>query len=290
MRSVSAVADHSQSRSRDGQWFDHESQAGGGSWKLAKSLGWSIGDIARLYGLEQGPPSDARRTRLHAQAEANRRSREAALRRADEALDHAIKLSLGKAESITDGVQAYLDSRGIGHLAGRATIKAIPRPTVLSRRGDLYDLQEHCLGALVTDDEGDAQAIALTRLTAAGTKIEPAAKARYSLGRIGRGYVRLGDKATKTVVLAEGIEDAGTINRPDVWPDARVLVSIGGIRVIPDDEIRAASKIVLAADRDVIAHRKNRKPGAKPAPRKLSRILRAIRDLNPRARHLRRST
>ena len=266
----------------DGRWFDHESQAGGGLWKLAKSLGWQTEDIARLYGLEQGPPSPARRKRLHVQAEANRRNRRAAQSSADEALDHAVKLCLDKAESVDGGVQSYLDGRGIGHLADRATIKAIRRPTVLGQHG-LYNLPERCLGAFVTDDEGDVRAIALTRLTGTGAKIEPAAKARYSLGPIGRGYARLGGAGGDTLVMVEGVEDAGTVSRPDVWPDASVLASIGGIRIIPDGEIAAARKIVIAVDRDLIAYKKSRKPGAKPAPRKLSRILRQIRDLNPSA-------
>ncbi len=275
------------SGAKAGWWFDHEQGKGGGSWLLANRLGLDAGDMARLYPACHRGAAPALVERTKAKAEHNREKREDDSLKKARAKAKPVKMSLDLAEPAADQVQAYLESRDIPHLSADPSIRMIRQPHVMSSEGDIYRLPQSCLAGLVTNDRGAVKAIALTRLTEDGTKITPASKARYSLGPVGHGYCRLGDPDSPTVVLVEGKEDAGAVLHPDAWPGARVLASIGGLRVIPDRELKSAQKIVLVADRELLAFVAPRKPLEKgkkhPAFRKLRRVIDELKKIAPGA-------
>ena len=281
---------------KSGSWSDFEGaisfngRANGQTWMLAIALGISEDEIARLYPACHRGAAPALIERTRVRAERNREKRDEESFKQANARRKPLAMSLERQEPVADQVQTYLDSRGIGHLAGDAGIKMIRRPHVVSREGEIYQLPQTCMAGSVTNDRGHVAALALTRLTEDGAKL-PGKNgrnlSRQSLGPISKGYCRLGSKQSRTIILCEGKEDAGSVLHPDAWPNVRVLASIGGLRVLDDRELRGAKRIVIAADRELIKFVDPKKPLEKgkkhPTYRKLRRVVDALKRVSPAA-------
>ena len=233
-----------------GQWFDHESGDGGGVLDLvarvqggdrAAAVRWieSQGSGDRVRAREGDSEAVPRMTACYAS-----RPRESAHAGGEEASrrDSARRLWESTLPIAGTAGAAYLESRGVGHVAGAAALRFHPGITHPHAPGRFPAMVAH-----IQDASGGFMGVHRTYLDGARKgNLDPP---RASLGPIGGGAVRLVELAGDALLLAEGIETAAAAVlvldwRGDVW----AALSTSGLKavVLP----QSVRRVLIAADRD----------------------------------------
>ena len=233
-----------------GQWFDHGAGAGGGVLDLVIHAGEAFDRPGAAKWIEDAN-LDVRRPESRSEALHRERPCRAAPS-AHEAQEQARKASQRRrARQLWDSTRAlsetvaaaYLDARGVGHVARAPALRfhpGITHPSVLGR-----------FPALVAGvQDADGQFIGIHRTYLHGADKAQVDPPRLSLGSIGGGAVRLVEVVDDKVLLGEGIETTAAAVRALDWHGgAWATLSTSGMRgVVLPVEIR---HVLIAADRDV---------------------------------------
>ena len=233
-----------------GQWFDHESGAGGGVLDLvARVRGGDRAAAARWLGKEgftdpirrperrgercPGMTAGAGEGRTTAHGRPWQASRRDSARR----LWESTRPIAGTVAA------AYLAVRGVGHVTGTRSLRFHPaawHPTAPGRFAVLV--------AGVQDAGGRFVGIQRTYLD--GPRKADLDPVRASLGSLAGGAVRLVELAGDALLLGEGIESTAAAVRVLDWPGgAWATLGTSGLRsVVLPESVR---RVVIAADRDV---------------------------------------
>ena len=233
-----------------GQWFDHEAGAGGGVLDLvARVRGGDRAAAARWLDTE-GFTDPRRRPERRGErgpgvtACGAGEGRTAAYGRPWQASrrDSARRLWESTRPIVGTVAAAYLDARGVGHVAGAPALRfhsSIPHPSVPGRFPALV--------AGVQDAAGDFMGIQRCYLDGARkAALDPV---RTSLGSLAGGAVRILEPAGDALLLGEGIESTAAAVRVLDWPGgAWAALGTSGLHAV----VLAASvrRVVVAADRD----------------------------------------
>ena len=140
---------------------------------------------------------------------------------------------------------AYLESRGVGHVARAPALRFHPRITHPNAPGHFP-----ALVAGAQDVAGEFMGIHRTYLRADGTSKADIDPARLSLGPIGGGAVRLVEPAGDALLIGEGIETTAAAVKVLGWRGgawAALSTSGMGKMVLP----ASVRRVLIAADRDV---------------------------------------
>ena len=222
-----------------GTWYDFEAGEGGGVLSLvvrerggdeAAAMRW-----LRDGGLLEPQPTSTRYSGPLSKRTFHTRSTTAAERRAAAA-------RLWDAGQPVGGTvaQGYLDTRGVGHVAGAPSLRFLeccPHP------GGVYP----ALLSRVVDADGGFLGIQRTFLATDGAGKAAVAPVRASLGHLGGGAVRLGDVAADRLLVGEGIESTVA---------AMVVLNLPGWATLGTSGMRAVQlpasvrEVVIAADPD----------------------------------------
>ena len=137
---------------------------------------------------------------------------------------------------------AYLDARGVGHVARAPALRfhpSIPHPSVPGR-----------FPALVAGvQDADGRFVGIQRTYLDGARKAALDPVRASLGSLAGGAVRILEPAGDALLLGEGIESTAAAARVLDWPGgAWATLGTSGLRavVLP----ASVRRVVVAADRD----------------------------------------
>ena len=233
-----------------GQWFDHEAGEGGGVLALVErergsrpaALAWLEAEgfigrrdpalrVTESHGepraVETGNPADAE---AHAAEDARR---EAARR-----IWNATRLLTGTV------AETYLETRGVGHVAGVAALRFHPGLSHRTAPGRFP-----CLVAGVQNTGGRFLGIQRCYLAVDGSGKANVQPARASLGKLAGGAVRLSEPVDDRLLVGEGIESTAAAALVLDWRGgAWAALGTSGIRaVVLPEPVR---NVVIAADRD----------------------------------------
>ena len=233
-----------------GQWFDHESGAGGGVLDLVARVrggdraaaarwldaeGFTDPVRARESGSERHP---ARRCdgAGEGQTAAHGRPWRASRRECARRLWESTRPVAGTVAA------AYLDARGVGHVA-RA-------PALRFRPGIAHPNAPGRFPALVAGvQDAGGQFVGIQRTYLDGARKAALDPVRASLGSLAGGAVRILEPAGDALLLGEGIESTAAAVRVLDWPGgAWATLGTSGLRavVLP----ASVRRVVIAADRD----------------------------------------
>ena len=142
------------------------------------------------------------------------------------------------------GGEAYLDARGVGHVAGAPALRfaaALSHPTGRGR----YP----CLVAGVQDVTGRFVGIHRCYLTSDGSGKAAVAPVRASLGRLAGGAVRLSEPHDGRLLVGEGLETtAAAVLVLDWQGGAWAALGTSGLKAVKLPE--HVREVAIAADRD----------------------------------------
>ena len=225
----------------NGVFFDHESGCGGDVFELACKLTGArgfpealsrIADFTGTVATSPIPPS----SRFCASARPKSRPKSRDTRAVARRIWNATRPLTGTP------AEAYLNARGIGHVASAAALRAHPALSHPVERGAFP-----ALVAGVQDVSGTFLGIHRTYLAARGAGKANADPPRASLGSIAGGAVRLAEPGAGRLLVGEGIESTAAAMALFDLPGWATL-GTSGLRAIalPDDVL----DVVIAADRD----------------------------------------
>ena len=221
-----------------GLWFDHETRKGGDVFELARMLTGArdfpdiLHRVADFTGTGTAAPIATASARPCPRARHRADTRAAARR-----VWHATHPIAGTVAA------AYLDARGVGHVAGAAALRfhrGLSHPTAPGGRFP-------ALVAGVQDASGRFLGIQRTYLD--GPRKADLDPMRASLGRIVGGAVRLLEPADGALLVGEGIEStAAAVGVLDWRGGAWATLGTSGMAAVELPE--SVRRVVIAADRD----------------------------------------
>lgn len=241
---------------RAGTWYDFETREGGGVLALierergsrAAALAW-LTDCGFITERCPGRPAmtcPERHSKPRAVGTSNADARLCAAQSASRVDSRCNARRVWNATRPLVGTvaAAYLDARGVGHIAGVAALRFHPALSHASAPG-----RYPCLVAGVQDVSGRFRGIQRTYLTLDGSSKASVDPVRASLGRLAGGAVRLSPPVDDRLLLAEGIETAAAAVLVLDWRGgAWATLGTSGLRTVAiPDGIRA---VTIAADRD----------------------------------------
>ena len=226
---------------RAGQWYDFRDGRGGGVLDLVIHAG-EASDRAAARWLESQGFADPVRARESVSERHPARRRDGA--REGRTAAHGCARRLWESTRPVAGTvaAAYLDARGVGHVAGAPALRFHPSITHPSVPGRFPALVAGVQGA-------DGRFVGIQR-----TYLDGACKAeldpvRASLGSLAGGAVRILEPAGDALLLGEGIESTAAAVRVLGWPGgAWATLGTSGLRAVVLPE--SVRRVVLAADRD----------------------------------------
>ena len=240
-------------RTDTGQWFDHESGGGGGgvldlvihageASDRAGAVRWleSQGFTDPLWRPERrgerAPGVVTACSAWEGRTTAHGRSWQASRRDCARRLWESTRPVAGTVAA------AYLDARGVGHVARAPALRfhpGIPHPSVPGRFPALV--------AGVQDAAGGFMGIQRCYLD--GARKAALGPVRASLGSLAGGAVRILEPAGDALLLGEGIESTAAAVRVLDWPGgAWATLGTSGLRAVVLPE--SVRRVVVAADRD----------------------------------------
>ena len=233
---------------RAGQWYDFRDGRGGGVLDLVIRAGEASDRAGAVRWLEAEGFTDPVKAResvseLHParRCDGAGEGRTAAYRQASRR-DCARRLWESTRPIAGTIAAAYLDARGVGHVAGARSLRfhpRIPHPHVPGRFPALV--------AGVQDTAGRFMGIQRTYLD--GPRKADLDPVRASLGSIAGGAVRLAPVLDDAVLVGEGIESTAAAVKALDWPGgAWAVLGTSGLRAVEIPSI--LRHVVIAADRD----------------------------------------
>ena len=232
-----------------GQWFDHEAGAGGGMIALVKrerqcstreALAW----LESAGFVEGRPENDSEAVRGARPCGGAGEGRRAAYRQSSQASrrDSARRLWESTLPIAGTVAAAYLDARGVGHVAGARSLRFHPRITHPNAPGHFPAL---VAGVQDVDGRFPRRSAVLSRRRPQAV-VDPV---RASLGSLAGGAVRIVPMLDDAVLLGEGIESTASAVKVLDWTgSAWATLGTSGLRAV----VLPASlrRVVVAADRD----------------------------------------
>ena len=237
-------------RLESGQWFDHESGAGGGVLDLvarvrggdrAAAARWLddagfIDPLRRPESDSEAPGARPCRGGGEGRTTAHGRPREASRRDCARRLWRETRPLAGTVAA------AYLDARGVGHVARGPALRFHPSIAHPSAPGRFPAL-------VVGVQDAAGGFMGIQRCYLDGARKAAVDPVRASLGSLAGGAVRILEPAGDALLLGEGIESTAAAVRLLDWPGgAWATLGTSGLRAVVLPE--AVRRVVIAADRD----------------------------------------
>ena len=255
-----------------GRWHDHEAGEGGGVLALVErergtrpaALAWleAEGFIGRRALALTRPESHGERCAVKTGNPANAKAHAAEDARREDSRRFARRIWKATRPLAGTVAERYLETRGVGHVAGAPALRFHPALTHPNEPGRLP-----CLVAGVQDAGGRFLGIQRTYLAVDGSGKASVDPVRAILGSLRGGAVRLAESIDGRLLVGEGIESTAAAALILGW-NGGVWAALGtsGLRAVEFPE--HAGHVVIAADRD-------RKGGGQAATVKLARRLEA---------------